>query len=169
MQVMLVAALGIVLGLALGAALPFAVEHFSGDDIPAPAHYAVYPAPLVMAAAFGVLAALGFAILPLARAREIAPAGLFRDLVAPSAQARALAVSRWRRWSRSWPSARCRSALSPYPWFSLVFLAGAAAVLVAAALGGRAVAPRCCVCIPARRAQIARLALGNLTRPVRPR
>src|SRR5258706_11368738 len=91
LQIMAVAAVGLILGLALGAALPFAVEHFFGEEIPAPAHYAVYAGPLVLAAAFGTLAALGFAILPLARAREIAPAGLFRDLVAPSSR-----HGRWR-------------------------------------------------------------------------
>ena len=41
-------------------------------------------AALALAALFGILAAAGFAIPPLARAREIAPAGLFRDLVSPS-------------------------------------------------------------------------------------
>ena len=86
LQVLAVAALGIIAGLAIGAVLPVAVQRYFGADIPAPAHYAVYARPLILGAAFGALSALGFAILPLARAREIAPAGLFRDLVAPNAE-----------------------------------------------------------------------------------
>ena len=162
-QVLYVAALGIVLGLAIGAILPFTVQYFAGDPIPAPAEYAVYPAPLVMAAAFGALAALAFAILPLARAREIAPAGLFRDLVAPA------------RTRGRWPYRAAALiaflaigalsvALSPYPWFSLVFLGGAAAVLALLRLAGGALR-RALARIPHRRAQIPRLALGNLDAP----
>ena len=50
LQIMAVAAIGLVLGLMLGAALPFAVEYWFGSEIPAPAHYAVYAAPLLTAA-----------------------------------------------------------------------------------------------------------------------
>jgi putative ABC transport system permease protein len=165
-QIMAVATLGLVLGLALGAALPFAVEHFFGDAIPAPAHFAVYAGPLVLAAAFGTLAALGFAIPPLARAREIAPAGLFRDLVAPS--------SRQGRWPYRVASiaafaiiAVLSVLLSPYPWFNLVFLGGIVAVLAVlrlVAFGLRRGLQR----LPRAKSQTLRLALGNLTRPGTP-
>ena len=63
--VMFVALIGLVAGLCIGAALPFAVEYFAGDSIPAPANYALYPGPLVLATAFGVLTAFGFTVLPL--------------------------------------------------------------------------------------------------------
>src|SRR5262249_38147574 len=86
LQIMAVAVVGLIAGLAIGAALPFAVEHVFGSEIPAPPHPPSYPRPLILPAAFGALAALGFATPPLARAREIAPAGLFRDLVAPSSR-----------------------------------------------------------------------------------
>src|SRR5882724_3674756 len=56
LQIMAVAALGLVLGLGLGAAMPFAVEYFAGASIPAPAHYGVYAGPLALAAVFGALA-----------------------------------------------------------------------------------------------------------------
>src|SRR5262249_43091154 len=49
----------------------------------------LYPGPLLLAAAFGLLTATAFSLWPLARAREIPPAALFRDLVAPE-----------RRWPR---------------------------------------------------------------------
>jgi putative ABC transport system permease protein len=166
LQIMAVAGLGLVLGLMIGAALPFAVEHFFGEQIPAPAHYAVYAGPLALAAAFGTLAALGFAIPPLARAREIAPAGLFRDLVAPSA--------RHGRWPYRIAAAAAFAIiaalsvlLSPYPLFSLGFLGGSIAVLIVlrlAAWGFRYGLGR----LPRRRSQLVRLALANLTRPGAP-
>jgi len=128
-QIMAVACVGLVLGLIIGAALPFGVEYFFGAAIPAPANYAVYPGPLALAATFGLLAALGFAIPPLARAREIAPAGLFRDLVAP-AHARARLKYRLAGLAIFVAIAALSIVLSPYPEFNLGFLAGMGVVLV---------------------------------------
>ena len=82
-QVMAIAVFAVIVGLAIGAALPFAVEALYGAKIPAPAKYGIYPGPLVLAAVFGVFSAVAFAVPPLARAREIPPASLFRDIVAP--------------------------------------------------------------------------------------
>ena len=42
-----------------------------------------YPLPLLIAAACGLLTALVFAVWPLARARQVSPAGMFRALVVP--------------------------------------------------------------------------------------
>src|SRR6201996_6022504 len=84
LQVMAIALFAVVIGLVLGAAMPFAIAQFYGDEIPAPAVYAIYAAPLFLAAIFGLLSAAAFSIPPLARAREIAPASLFRDIVAPT-------------------------------------------------------------------------------------
>jgi putative ABC transport system permease protein len=166
LQIMAVAALGLVLGLVIGAALPFAVEHFFGSDIPAPAHYAVYGGPLALAAAFGTLAALGFAIPPLARAREIAPAGLFRDLVTPSGK-----HGRWPYRAASLAAfaaiAGLSILLSPYPLFNLGFLGGMTVVLLVLRLAALALR-RALVRLPRRRSQTARLALANLTRPGTP-
>lgn len=163
LQVLFVAAIGIALGLFIGAALPYAVQYLAGDEIPATAHYAIYAQPLIMAAAFGVLAALAFAILPLARAREIAPAGLFRDLVAPSSKR-----GRWPYRIAALAAFLGIGALavwfSPYQTFSLVFLGGAAAGLIFLWLCGvtlRWLMAR----LPRMRAQIPRVAFGNLSRP----
>ena len=82
-QVMAVAALGIVIGLVLGAALPIALSGVIGAALPIPAAIGVYRAPLLLAAAFGLIIAALFALWPLARAREVPAAHLFRDLVAP--------------------------------------------------------------------------------------
>ncbi len=83
-QVMALAVVGIVLGLVVGGITPFFVQWVIEDMLPIPTRFALYPGPLVLAAGYGFLAALGFAIWPLARAREISATGLFRDLVSPT-------------------------------------------------------------------------------------
>lgn len=82
-QVMTIAFLAVIVGLALGAALPFGVAALCGTELPTPTKFAVYPAPLTLAATFGLLSAVTFSVPPLARAREIAPASLFRNIIAP--------------------------------------------------------------------------------------
>jgi putative ABC transport system permease protein len=79
-QIGLLALLGVGLGLALGAALPAIAGPFLADRLPVPAAFTVYAGPLVEAAAYGLLTALIFTVWPLARARDIRAAGLFRDL-----------------------------------------------------------------------------------------
>jgi putative ABC transport system permease protein len=80
-QIMAIAALAVVAGATLGALVPFLVEWLYGAELPIPADFALYPQPLLLAASFGLLAAAAFAIPPLARARAITPASLFRDMV----------------------------------------------------------------------------------------
>ncbi|MBM3556815.1 MAG: FtsX-like permease family protein [Alphaproteobacteria bacterium] len=83
-QIMLLATLGIVLGVVIGAAVPFVVAAVAGDKLPVPPVLGLYPGALGLAALFGLLVALVFAIWPLAKARDVPAAGLFRALVAPS-------------------------------------------------------------------------------------
>lgn len=83
LQVAAMAVLGIGLGLALGAALPWLLAIAVGDALPVEARIGLYPAPLASAAAFGVLTTLAFALWPLGRARAIAPGHLFRDQLQP--------------------------------------------------------------------------------------
>ena len=84
LQIGVLAALGIAIGLALGAGIPLALAPILAERLPVPARFGVYPEPLIEAAIYGGLAALLFALWPLARAREVRAAGLFRDLVAPA-------------------------------------------------------------------------------------
>lgn len=77
-QIGLLAALGVALGLAVGAAVPLVVGEFARGQLPIPALFAVYPAPLVKAGLFGLLSAAAFSLEPLARARATSPAALFR-------------------------------------------------------------------------------------------
>ncbi|MFY9289169.1 MAG: FtsX-like permease family protein [Methylorubrum rhodinum] len=82
-QVMLIAGLSTVLGLALGAALPFGLDFALRDQLPLPLNPEIAPGRLALAAAYGLLTALAFAILPLGRAHDVPVASLFRDGVDP--------------------------------------------------------------------------------------
>ena len=77
-QVGALAALGVAIGLAVGAASPFLLGWIAGDRLPIPVLFALYPAPLVTAGVFGLLTAAAFSLGPLARARVTPPAALFR-------------------------------------------------------------------------------------------
>lgn len=78
-QIALLALLGIAIGVALGAGAPFLLAAIAGNSLPVPALFAIYPAPLLRAAAFGALAAGAFSLGPLARARSTPSAALFRQ------------------------------------------------------------------------------------------
>ncbi|WP_373355889.1 ABC transporter permease [Pseudoroseicyclus sp. CXY001] len=79
LQIGALAALGIALGLIIGAALPLVLAPFLSDALPIPATFAIYPGPLAEAALYGALTALIFTLWPLARTEEVGPAALFRD------------------------------------------------------------------------------------------
>ena len=81
--VLALAAVGIAIGLALGALAPPVAERALGGLLPVPIALGFYPRPLIGAGLFGVLTALVFSLWPLARAREVQAASLFRDVVAP--------------------------------------------------------------------------------------
>jgi putative ABC transport system permease protein len=83
-QIGALAGLGVAAGLALGGLLPAMLGPVFADALPVPALFAVYAGPLARAALWGGLTALVFALWPLARARDVRPAALFRDAAAPS-------------------------------------------------------------------------------------
>jgi putative ABC transport system permease protein len=78
-QIGLLAALGVGIGLAVGAMAPLAMGMIIKDKLPIPALFAVYPWPLIKAAGFGLLSAAAFSLAPLGRARSTPPASLFRS------------------------------------------------------------------------------------------
>ncbi|WP_341894965.1 FtsX-like permease family protein [Ferrovibrio terrae] len=82
-QTLLLAAFGIIIGLVVGTAIPNLAAGALADILPLPLVAGIYWQPLALAAAYGLLVALAFTIWPLARAADIRPAALFRDLVAP--------------------------------------------------------------------------------------
>jgi putative ABC transport system permease protein len=83
LQVLALALLAIAIGLAIGIATPSVVGPLVADKLPVAARIGIYPGPLVVAAAFGLLTTLAFTLWPVARTRDVPAAALFRDLVAP--------------------------------------------------------------------------------------
>ena len=81
-QIGALAALGIALGLVLGAGLPWLASPLILERLPVPAVFGFYPQPLIEAAFYGAMTALIFTLWPLARAQQIRAAGLFRDIAA---------------------------------------------------------------------------------------
>jgi len=83
-QIFMLAAAGIVIGLLVGGLLPAAAASVLQGQLPVDIQVGVFPVPLIIAASFGFLIAFTFALWPLARARAIPAASLFRDKIAPS-------------------------------------------------------------------------------------
>ena len=162
-QTMLLAAFGILAGLAAGAALPFLAAYGLAGRLPLPITPSLDPPGLLLAAVYGLLTALAFSLLPLGRARLIGVSALFRDTVAPS---------------RRWPEPAFL-VLVLVPILALVALAVTVAadkrvalVYVGAAIGAfvllrgvaqllMALAAR----LPRPRGTALRLALANIHRP----
>ena len=68
----------------IGAAAPPVLAVLLGDALPVPLAGAVHPAPLALAAAYGVLTMLAFSLWPLGRAARTRPGVLFRGAAAPA-------------------------------------------------------------------------------------
>jgi putative ABC transport system permease protein len=84
LQILVMAGIAIVLGIAFGALVPFAIVAVMGASLPIDIDVRIVPQPLIVAAVFGLLTAVTFSLWPIARACRVAPASLFRDVVAPS-------------------------------------------------------------------------------------
>lgn len=80
-QILTMSAIGIAIGLALGAIVPTLVDRFVGDALPVRASFAATPYSLAIAALYGLLVALLFALWPLGRAENIRASVLFRESV----------------------------------------------------------------------------------------
>ena len=83
LEVLLVALIGVAVGLVVGAAIPFGVAAAFGAVIPLPFEPAVYPVELATGALYGLLTGLVFSLVPLGRAHDISVSALFRDQIAP--------------------------------------------------------------------------------------
>jgi putative ABC transport system permease protein len=162
-QVMLIAAIGIAAGLLAGAAMPFLLTAAVGHLLPIPITPTLAWTELGVAALYGVLTALAFALAPLGRAHDIQVSGLFRDQIDPD---------------RRWPRTRyivaltlavaallTLSVLAAYDRrVALLFVgisAGAFILLRVVSLGVMAISRR----LPRPRGTAARLALSNIHRP----
>ncbi len=83
-QILALALLGILFGLALGAVAPLALGRLLEDVLPVSARIGVYPGALALAALYGLLTAVTFSLWPLGRAREVPAGALFRDVITPA-------------------------------------------------------------------------------------
>lgn len=77
-EFMAVAALGVLIGLVIGAAMPFAVQGLFGALIPFPLAPAIFPGELALGAIYGALTALLFSLPSLGRAHDLPVSALFR-------------------------------------------------------------------------------------------
>jgi putative ABC transport system permease protein len=89
-EVLLMAALGIIAGVAAGAFAPILFKNLLASHLPVPPVIGFYPRPLLLAAAYGFAITLCFSVWPLARARDIPAQALYRRLVSKTSQ--------WPRW-----------------------------------------------------------------------
>ena len=161
-QIALVAAGAIVAGLIAGAAVPALVGVIAGDALPVEPRFALFPAPLFVSAAYGLLAALLFSLAPLARAREVSPAAIFRARIEPFGLPgrRMLVVMA----AAAAGIALLAIATARVPLLSAGFLAGILAVFLLLGGIGRLVR-RGARALPRPRRPLLRLAISNLHRP----
>jgi putative ABC transport system permease protein len=82
-QTLAIALVGILLGLIVGALVPYGLSGVLAQYLPVVARVGLYPQALLLAAAYGLLTTLAFTLWPLAQARDVPAAHLFRALVSP--------------------------------------------------------------------------------------
>lgn len=162
-QAMLLGLIGIVLGLLLGALLPFALVAAFGSLLPLPVEPALFPRELLVALAEGILAALAFTLWPLGRTHDIAVSALFRDVVEP--------VRRWPRLPYVAATALAALALIALAvWvaadrrLALTYVAGALGAFVLLRLTAGLVMTGAAR-LPRGGGTALRLAIGNIHRP----
>jgi putative ABC transport system permease protein len=80
-QVVMLAGLGSVIGLAAGAALPFVIVELFGKHLPLPVVPALHGSELALSLVYGLLTALAFGLWPLGRVHDVPVAALFREAV----------------------------------------------------------------------------------------
>jgi putative ABC transport system permease protein len=80
-QVIVLAVIGSVIGLAAGAALPFIIVGVFGKILPLPVVPALHPDELALSFVYGLLTALAFGLWPLGRVHDVPVAALFREAV----------------------------------------------------------------------------------------
>ena len=162
LQILVVAVFAIAIGLVVGSFMPMAIGAVAGDILPVAPGWTFHPVPLAVSAIYGLLIAFAFALPPLARARTVPAAGLFRAVVEGDA--------RIDRRSTIWVIASIAAiialavATASEPLFSLGFIGAAFGLLLllsGIAWGLRFIFIR----LPRPKAPLPRLALANLHRP----
>ncbi|WP_187335634.1 ABC transporter permease [Novosphingopyxis iocasae] len=166
LQVGAVAAGAILLGLIVGAALVPLLAWMIGDLLPVRPELGLFALPLAKAAIFGALIAIVFTLPPLARARLLPAASLFRGVVERGRGG-------WRpgNWLARWPVLLAVIAIAALavgtardPLFAASVLGASALVLAILLAIGWAIA-KIAARVPRPRNPLWRLALTNLHRP----
>ena len=78
-QILILALVGIAIGLVAGAAVPFVAAGFLRDILPVDTAMGIYPQELALAVLYGILTTLVFALWPLGKIQQVSPTALFRD------------------------------------------------------------------------------------------
>ena len=165
-QVMLLSLVGIAIGLVAGFGLTWLAAQALAGALPVPPRLGVYPRELGLAALYGLLTALAFALWPLGRAQRIPGAALFRDSI--------VATPGWPSRGILLANAAAVLALAALvigtaeqPRFAMGFVAGAALTLVLFRLGASLLMRAARAFRHVRRPAL-RLGLANLHRPGAP-
>jgi len=162
-EVLMLASVGIAIGLVIGAALPYLLVAVLGPIIPLPLAAALHPGELLLATLYGLLTAAAFALWPLGRAHDAPVSALFRDEVAPE-----------RRWPRKRYMLATAAAVAALTAFAVVaaYDRKIAAIFIVAALGVFAMLRLVAVLVmliarrvPRPRSTVLRLAVSNIHRP----
>ncbi|MGR3513460.1 MAG: ABC transporter permease [Paracoccaceae bacterium] len=166
-QIGVLTVVGLVLGLAVGAALPLVLAPLLEDRLPVPAAFSIHPGPLLEAALYGTLAALIFTLWPLARVEDVRAATLFRDgAMTPGARPRLIWVAVTAvLFAALVAIAAALSGLWTLTLGAAGGLLGAFALLVLAAAGVRRLARYLAARRALRGRSAARLALGSVGGP----
>lgn len=165
-QVLVLAALGIAIGLVAGFGLTWLAAQALAGALPVPPRFGIYPGPLALAALYGLLTALAFALWPLGRAQRIPGAALFRDTITatPGWPSRGIILA-------NLLAAAALAALvvgtAEQPRFAMGFVAGAALTLLLFRLGATLLM-RAARAFRHVRRPAWRLGLANLHRPGAP-
>jgi putative ABC transport system permease protein len=162
-QIMSLAACGILLGLLIGIAVPFAAVPLLPAELPVEAQLGIYPIPLLLAAAYGSLATLCFAAWPIGAACETRAATLFRNAAAPE-QARPALLPALIAASAALGLLILALASAPDRIVAAWFIAGAAGALIVFRLAAQGMMTLAALAGRPRRPGL-RLALANLHRP----
>ena len=162
LQVALASLVAVIAGLTMGAAVPAIVGWFAGDALPVAPRFAIFPVPLAISAAYGLLAALLFSLAPLTRAGEVSPAEIFRARIEPFGLP---------GWQILLPMTAAIGSIvvlavgtTRQPMLSAGFLGATASIFALLWVMGRVIR-RIARAVPHPRRPLLRLALANLHRP----
>jgi putative ABC transport system permease protein len=165
-EFLVVSGVGVAIGLAVGAAVPFLVAGFAAAALPYPLQPGIYPGQLALGAVYGFLTALAFSILPLGRAHDLPATALFRDLVAADAPR---TRTRYAVFAALAAAALAGVAIVASPQRSVAITVVVATVAALAVLRGVAwTAMAVARALPRRGPMEWRLAVSNLHRPGAP-